>query len=48
VEPDGRIDVVDQRAVREPLIWPACYGNWTGAASATLIGAARTKRADQD
>lgn len=44
VEPDGRINVVDQRAVREPLLWLAGYGNWTGAASATLIGAGRTAR----
>lgn len=44
VEADGRIDVVDQRAVKEPRLWLAGYGNWTGAASATLIGAGRTAR----
>ncbi|MDP2803029.1 MAG: ArsO family NAD(P)H-dependent flavin-containing monooxygenase [Phreatobacter sp.] len=44
VEPDGRVEVVDQRAVKEPLLWLAGYGNWTGAASATLIGAGRTAR----
>lgn len=44
VEPDGRVDVVDQRAVKEPMLWLAGYGNWTGAASATLIGAGRTAR----
>ena len=44
VEPDGRVEVVSQRAVREPALWLAGYGNWTGAASATLIGAGRTAR----
>jgi putative flavoprotein involved in K+ transport len=44
VEPDGRIEVVSQRAVREPGLWLAGYGNWTGAASATLVGAGRTAR----
>jgi cation diffusion facilitator CzcD-associated flavoprotein CzcO len=44
VEPDGRIEVFDQRAVKEPRLWLAGYGNWTGAASATLIGAGRTAR----
>lgn len=44
VAPDGRIEVVSQRAVREPGLWLAGYGNWTGAASATLIGAGRTAR----
>ncbi len=44
VEPDGRIDILDQRAVKEPRLWLAGYGNWTGAASATLIGAGRTAR----
>ena len=44
VEADGRIEVFDQRAVKEPRLWLAGYGNWTGAASATLIGAGRTAR----
>lgn len=44
VGPDGRIEVVDQRAVEEPRLWLQGYGNWTGAASATLIGAGRTAR----
>ncbi|MBB3810918.1 MULTISPECIES: ArsO family NAD(P)H-dependent flavin-containing monooxygenase [Pseudochelatococcus] len=44
VEPDGRIEVVEQRAVKEPRLWLAGYGNWTGAASATLLGAGRTAR----
>lgn len=44
VGPGGRVEVVDQRAVAEPRLWLAGYGNWTGAASATLIGAGRTAR----
>ena len=44
VEADGRIAVADQRAVGEPRLWLAGYGNWTGAASATLVGAGRTAR----
>jgi cation diffusion facilitator CzcD-associated flavoprotein CzcO len=44
LEPDGRVEVRQQRSVREPRLWLAGYGNWTGAASATLIGAGRTAR----
>jgi hypothetical protein len=44
VGPDGRVEVSDQRSVREPRLWLAGYGTWTGAASATLIGAGRTAR----
>jgi len=45
VGPDGRIEVVEQQALQEPRLWLAGYGNWTGAASATLVGAGRTARA---
>jgi cation diffusion facilitator CzcD-associated flavoprotein CzcO len=44
VGPDGRVEVRNQRSIREPRLWLAGYGNWTGAASATLIGAGRTAR----
>jgi pyruvate/2-oxoglutarate dehydrogenase complex dihydrolipoamide dehydrogenase (E3) component len=44
VEPDGRVRVIDQQSEAEPRLWLAGYGNWTGAASATLIGAGRTAR----
>lgn len=44
VEPDGRVRVLDQQAKAEPRLWLSGYGNWTGAASATLIGAGRTAR----
>jgi hypothetical protein len=33
------------RSVREPRLWLVGYGNWTGFASATLIGVGRTARA---
>ncbi|MFA7441238.1 MAG: ArsO family NAD(P)H-dependent flavin-containing monooxygenase [Sphingomonadaceae bacterium] len=44
VEPDGRVRVAGQQAVKEPRLWLAGYGNSTGAVSATLIGAGRTAR----
>lgn len=44
VEPDGRVLVEQQRAVKEPSLWLAGYGDWTGPGSATLMGAARTAR----
>jgi putative flavoprotein involved in K+ transport len=33
------------RSVREPRLWLVAYGNWTGFASATLIGLGRSARA---
>lgn len=44
VDRDGRVAVDGQRSIQEPRLWLAGYGNWTGAASATLIGAGRTAR----
>ena len=44
VDTDGRIELRDQQSVNEPRLWLAGYGDWTGAASATLIGAGRTAR----
>lgn len=44
VESDGRVAVDNQQAVKEPRLWLAGYGDWTGAGSATLMGAARTAR----
>lgn len=44
VEADGRIQVQRGRTGKEPRLWLVGYGEWTGAASATLIGAARTAR----
>jgi cation diffusion facilitator CzcD-associated flavoprotein CzcO len=45
VEADGRVVVEHNRSVKEPRLWLMGYGDWTGAASATLIGAGRTARA---
>jgi cation diffusion facilitator CzcD-associated flavoprotein CzcO len=48
VDPDGRVEttgVANTHAAKEPRLWLAGYGDWTGYASATLIGAGRTARA---
>lgn len=42
---DGRIPTSGSRAIGEPRLHLLGYGNWTGAASATLIGVGRTARA---
>ncbi len=42
---DGRIRVRGTRAVDEQRLWLVGYGDWTGYASATLIGVGRTARA---
>jgi putative flavoprotein involved in K+ transport len=44
LERDCRVQVENQRATKEPRLWLAGYGDWTGAGSATLMGAARTAR----
>jgi len=41
---DGRIAVDGTRAVTEPGLWLVGYGDWTGFASATLIGVMRSAR----
>lgn len=48
VGPNGRIEVRGTRSVREPRLWLVGYGEWTGYASATLIGVGRTARATVD
>ena len=47
-EPNGRILVRGTRSLREPLLWFVGYGDWTGYASATLIGVRRSARATVD
>lgn len=42
---DGTIEVKGTRSVREPCLWLVGYGDWTGYASATLIGVGRSARA---
>lgn len=44
IEDDGRVLVDGQQSVKEPRLWLAGYGDWTGPGSATLMGAARTAR----
>ena len=43
-EADGRVRLNGNRSVREPRLWLVGYGNWTGFASATLIGVGRSAR----
>lgn len=48
VNADGRIETAGAagtHAAREPCLWLTGYGDWTGYASAILIGAGRTARA---
>ena len=45
VEPNGRVMVHGTRSAREPRLWLVGYGDWTGYASATLIGVGRSARA---
>lgn len=42
--PDGLIPTYGTQAVKEPRLHLIGYGDWTGPASATLIGAGRTAR----
>jgi len=46
VNAQGRIDVDDTkvRSIAEPSVWLLGYGDWNGAASATLIGVTRYAR----
>ncbi len=45
IEADGHIAVRGTRAVRESRLWLVGYGEWTGFASATILGVGRTARA---
>ncbi len=44
LEADGKVEVENQQSIKEPRLWLAGYGDWTGPGSATLMGAARTAR----
>jgi putative flavoprotein involved in K+ transport len=44
VEADGHIAVIGTRALREPRLWLVGYGEWSGFASATILGVGRTAR----
>lgn len=41
---DGKVDVDAGRSIKQPRLWLGGYGNWTGAASATLLGSGRAAR----
>lgn len=45
VEANGKVEVQGTHSVKEPRLWLVGYGNWTGFASATLIGIGRSARA---
>jgi hypothetical protein len=44
INDEGRVDVQGTRSVQEPRLWLVGYGEWTGSASATLIGVTRMAR----
>jgi cation diffusion facilitator CzcD-associated flavoprotein CzcO len=48
VEPSGHVATKGTRSIVEPRLWLVGYGNWTGYASATLIGVGRSARATVD
>ena len=41
---DGKVAVNENRSVDSSSLWLVGYGDWTGLASATLIGVTRTAR----
>jgi cation diffusion facilitator CzcD-associated flavoprotein CzcO len=41
---DGRVDTEGTRSVLERRLWLVGYGDWTGYASATLVGVGRSAR----
>lgn len=41
---DGRVAVENNRSIQQPRLWLMGYGDWTGAASATIVGVTRTAR----
>lgn len=45
VTPDNEVEMQGTRAIHEPRLWLVGYGEWTGYASATIIGVGRTARA---
>lgn len=45
VTPDNTVETEGTRATSEPRLWLVGYGEWTGYASATIIGVGRTARA---
>lgn len=48
VEDNHTVQLEGTRSVKQPHLWLVGYGEWTGAASATLIGVTRTARSTVD
>ena len=48
VEPNQTVAVEKGRSIKVPNLWLVGYGEWTGMASATLIGVSRTARQTAD
>jgi putative flavoprotein involved in K+ transport len=44
VDHNGKVAVDENRSIDLPNLWLVGYGDWTGLASATLIGVTRTAR----
>jgi len=44
IEADGKIQVEQGQAIKEPRLWLFGYGDWASPSSATLIGAGRSAR----
>jgi cation diffusion facilitator CzcD-associated flavoprotein CzcO len=44
VNAEGRVEVKGTHSTKQPGLWLVGYGEWTGSASATLIGVTRTAR----
>lgn len=44
VTEDGKMEVDRGQSIGQPHLWLSGYGNWTGSASATLLGAGRAAR----
>jgi putative flavoprotein involved in K+ transport len=45
LDADGRVALDGTRSVAEPRVWLVGYGEWTGYASATIIGVGRSAKA---
>ena len=44
VNTEGPVEVEGTHSTKESRLWLVGYGEWTGSASATLIGVTRTAR----
>jgi putative flavoprotein involved in K+ transport len=44
IEPNGQVALDGTRSIKEPRLWLVGYGDWTGYASATLVGVGRSAR----